>query len=160
MLLIGNTCLVISGIIFLFAGNNIAWNTVAAVCCGICLSFTYSVIWGILPDTANYGEWKTGIRATGFIYAIGVFALKLGSAIANMGAGTYLQILGYDPALGMEQTAGCAHGIYLANGWTSIVLGLIGSIVFLLFFKLDKATMDKVEHELAERRAKKVGTAE
>ena len=143
-----------------FAGNNIAWNTVAAVCCGICLSFTYSVIWGILPDTANYGEWKTGIRATGFIYAIGVFALKLGSAIANMGAGTYLQILGYDPALGMEQTAGCAHGIYLANGWTSIVLGLIGSIVFLLFFKLDKATMDKVEHELAERRAKKVGTAE
>ena len=39
-------------------------------------------------------------------------------------------------------------------------LGLIGSIVFLLFFKLDKATMDKVEHELAERRAKKVGTAE
>ena len=46
--------------------NNIAWNTVAAVCCGICLSFTYSVIWGILPDTANYGEWKTGIRATGF----------------------------------------------------------------------------------------------
>ena len=160
MLLIGNTCLVISGVIFLFAGNNIAWNTVAAVCCGICLSFTYSVIWGILPDTANYGEWKTGIRATGFIYAIGVFALKLGSAIANMGAGTYLQILGYDPAFGMEQTAGCAHGIYLANGWTSIVLGLIGSIVFLLFFKLDKATMDKVEHELAERRAKKVGTAE
>lgn len=138
----------------------IAWNTVAAVCCGICLSFTYSVIWGILPDTANYGEWKTGIRATGFIYAIGVFALKLGSAIANMGAGTYLQILGYDPALGMQQTVGCAHGIYLANGWTSIVLGLIGSIVFLLFFKLDKATMDKVERELAERRAKKVGTAE
>ena len=43
---------------------------------------------------------------------------------------------------------------------TSIVLGLIGSIVFLLFFKLDKATMDKVERELAERRAKKVGTAE
>ena len=81
-----------------------------------------------------------------------MFALKLGSAIANMGAGTYLQILGYDPALGMQQTAGCAHGIYLANGWTSIV--------FLLFFKLDKATMDKVERELAERRAKKVGTAE
>ena len=160
MLLIGNTCLVISGVIFLFAGNNIAWNTVAAVCCGICLSLTYSVIWGILPDTANYGEWKTGIRATGFIYAIGVFALKLGSAIANMGAGTYLQILGYASALGMEQTAGCAHGIYLANGWTSIVLGLIGSIVFLLFFKLDKATMDKVERELAERRAKKVDTAE
>ena len=40
------------------------------------------------------------------------------------------------------------------------MLGLIGSIVFLLFFKLDKATMDKVERELAERRAKKVGTAE
>lgn len=155
MLLIGNGCLVISGVIFLFAGNNLFWNTVAAVCCGICLSFTYSVIWGILPDTVNYGEWKTGIRANGFIYAIGVFSLKLGSAIANMGAGTYLQLLGYDASLGTEQTAACAQGIYLANGWTSIVLGLIGTIVFLLFFKLDQETMETVERELAERRAKK-----
>lgn len=160
MLLIGNGCLVISGVIFLFAGNNLVWNTVAAVCCGICLSFTYSVIWGILPDTVNYGEWKTGIRATGFIYAIGVFALKLGSAIANMGAGTYLEILGYDKDLGMAQTVSCAHGIYLANGWTSIVLGLIGTIVFLLFFRLDKDTMSVVERELAERRAQKAGEAQ
>ena len=152
MLLIGNGCLVISGVIFLFAGNNLFWNTVAAVCCGICLSFTYSVIWGILPDTVNYGEWKTGIRATGFIYAIGVFALKLGSAIANLGAGTYLTLLGYQASLGMEQTASCAHGIYLANGWTSIVLGIIGTVVF-LFYRLDKQTLETVERELAERRA-------
>ena len=152
MLLIGNGSLVVSGVIFLFAQNDLALNTVAAVCCGICLSFTYSVIWGILPDTVNYGEWKTGIRATGFIYAIGVFALKLGSAIANMGAGTYLELLGYDAALGMAQTASCAHGIYLANSWTSIVLGVIGTIVF-LFYKLDKSTMDTVERELAQRRA-------
>ena len=155
MLLIGNTCLVISGVIFLFAGNNIAWNTVAAVCCGICLSFTYSVIWGILPDTANYGEWKTGIRATGFIARHRRVCPEAGQRHRQHGR-RYLSFRssGMPTALGMQQTDGCAHGIYLANGWTSIVLGLIGSIVFLLFFKLDKATMDKVERELAERRAK------
>lgn len=77
LLVMGNACLIISGVLFMFAKTSTALIMVGAVFCGMSMSFTYSVIWGILPDTANYGEWKTGIRATGFIYAIGMFALKL-----------------------------------------------------------------------------------
>ena len=69
-----------------------------------------------------------------------------------MGNRNMLTLLGYQAALGMEQTASCAHGIYLANGWTSIVLGIIGTVVF-MFYRLDKKTLETVERELAERRA-------
>lgn len=152
LLVAGNACLIISGVLFMFAKTNTVLIFIGAVFCGLSMSFTYSVIWGILPDTANYGEWKTGIRATGFIYAIGVFALKLGSAIANLGAGTYLQLLGYDAALGMAQLPSVQQGINLANGLTSLVLG-IAAIIIIQFYRLDKKQMDVIEAELSKRRA-------
>ncbi len=152
MLVAGNVFLATSGILFMFAKTNTTLILVGAVLCGLSMSFTYSVIWGILPDTANYGEWKTGIRATGFIYAVGVFALKLGSAIANLGAGTYLELLGYNPALGMDQVASVQNGINLANGLTSLVLGII-AIAVIQFYKLDKTQLDIIEAELKARRA-------
>lgn len=153
MLVAGNACLVISGVLFMFAKTSTVLIFIGAVFCGLSMSFTYSVIWGILPDTANYGEWKTGIRATGFIYAIGVFALKLGSAIANLGAGAYLQLLGYESALGMAQLPSVQQGINLANGLTSLVLG-IAAIIIIQFYRLDKDQLAVIEAELAERRAK------
>lgn len=152
LLVMGNACLIISGVLFMFAKTSTALIMVGAVFCGMSMSFTYSVIWGILPDTANYGEWKTGIRATGFIYAIGMFALKLGTAVANLGAGTYLQLLGYHAELGMNQLPAVQQGINLANGLTSLVLG-IGAIITIQFYRLDKKQMDVIEAELAQRRA-------
>ncbi len=155
VLAFGNIFLAGSGIFFMFAKDSYFLIILASIFCGLSLGMAFSVIWGMLPDTVNYGEWKTGIRASGFIYAIGVFAVKLGSAVANFGAGTYLSILGYDASLGMNQLPEVQEGINLANGLTAIFFGVC-ALIILSFYKLDKNTCDKIEVELADMRAAKI----
>lgn len=56
------------------------------------LSFTY---WSMLPDTVEFGEWKTGVRAEAFIFGLaglfGKIALGLGAEFFGLG----LNLIGY-----------------------------------------------------------------
>ena len=47
---------------------------------GVAMAMPFSV----LSDSVDYGEWKTGIRAPGFLTAIGAaFCLKAGSGLGG-----------------------------------------------------------------------------
>jgi GPH family glycoside/pentoside/hexuronide:cation symporter len=52
------------------------------------LSFAY---WGILPDTVEYGQWKTGVRAEAFIFGL---ALLFQKVALGLGAGLFGLALG------------------------------------------------------------------
>lgn len=49
----------------------------------------------------------------------------------------------------MNQLPAVQQGINLANGLTSLVLG-IGAIITIQFYRLDKKQMDVIEAELAQ----------
>jgi GPH family glycoside/pentoside/hexuronide:cation symporter len=56
------------------------------------LSFAY---WGILPDTVEYGQWKTGVRAEAFVFGL---ALLFQKVALGLGAGLFglaLAAVGY-----------------------------------------------------------------
>ena len=65
------------------------WSVVWAVGWGP----TVPLLWVMMADVADYSEWKTSRRATGFVFAGIVFALKaglgLGGALASWILGAY-----------------------------------------------------------------------
>jgi GPH family glycoside/pentoside/hexuronide:cation symporter len=52
------------------------------------LSFAY---WAILPDTVEYGEWNTGVRAEAFVFGLALLFQKIA---LGLGAGLFGLALG------------------------------------------------------------------
>jgi GPH family glycoside/pentoside/hexuronide:cation symporter len=121
----------------------LAYMQVASL--GLALTF-----WSMLPDTVEYGEWRTGFRAESFIFGLGQFFLKVA---LGLGAGLFgwsLDLVGYRP--NVEQTAATLHGMK-----TIMVvfpaLGLLACAVVMLFYPLGRGVHEDIVEQLARRRS-------
>ena len=109
-------------------------------------------MWALIPETVEYGEWKTNKRMGGMIYAIIGFVFKCGNALGGMLPGLVLSMTGY-VATAQTQTPGAIHGIVMATTILPIVIYFI-AIFSMKFYNLDKDTYAKISAELQERNAK------
>jgi sugar (glycoside-pentoside-hexuronide) transporter len=107
------------------------------------------VLWSMMGDVADYGEWKTGRRATGTVTAAVVFALWIGLALGGAIAGWLLSFYGYQP--NVQQTEHALLGIRLTAAVWSGAAFLAASIC-LLFYGIDMKLNLTISNELAERR--------
>jgi sugar (glycoside-pentoside-hexuronide) transporter len=107
------------------------------------------VLWAMMGDVADYGEWKTGRRATGTVTSAVVFALWTGLALGGAIAGWLLSYYGYQA--NVAQTEHALLGIRLT---ASVVSGaaFLAVAVGLLFYGIDKKLNLTISQELAERR--------
>ena len=53
------------------------------------------LFWSMLPDTIEYGEWKSGIRTESSLYGIMTFAQKGAIAVAVIILGVALTKIGF-----------------------------------------------------------------
>lgn len=111
--------------------------------------------WSLVADFIDYGEWKTGERDEGTNYALYSFFRKLAQGIGPSMGLVIATLLGYNAALGANQSAEVALTMrymvaigYLAG--QTIQLLAIG-----LIYNLDKKTMAKINAELDARKAAK-----
>ncbi len=107
------------------------------------------VLWAMMGDVADYGEWKTGRRATGTVTAAVVFALWLGLALGGAIAGWLFQAYGYVP--NATQTAHSLTGILLVASLYS-GLAFFATAVCLIFYPITRQKNQAIADELAERR--------
>jgi sugar (glycoside-pentoside-hexuronide) transporter len=107
------------------------------------------VLWAMMADVADYGEWKTGRRATGTVISAVVFALWTGLALGGAIAPWLEAYYGYQP--NVAQTEHTLLGIRLI---ASVVSGVafLAVAVSLLFYRIDKKLNLTISNELAERR--------
>jgi glycoside/pentoside/hexuronide:cation symporter, GPH family len=111
---------------------------------------TVSVMqWAIYTDTADYGEWKFGRRATGLIMAASLFALKLGLTFGGTFVGLLLDFHGF--VANAEQTGSALTGIKILMSFYPAVFGIIGGLV-MIFYPLKNSVMSKIEEDLSARR--------
>jgi len=110
------------------------------------VSVTFALFFAIIPDTVEYGQWKSGLRAAGLIFSLFTFTQKLGMALAAGLAGWILQAAGY--VADQEQTPAALHGILLSR--TLIPLGLlaIGLVLFLLLYNLSREKHREILEDL------------
>lgn len=135
-----------------FVGSNlelfIAFWVVASIGQGIACSMPFAM----LSDTVDFGEWKTGIRASGFLTAIGsAFCIKAGSGIGGFIPATVMDLFGYVPNAVQSETA--LFGIQFVFTWLPAIIFLCG-IIPLLFYRKYERNEKNVIRELSERYVK------
>jgi GPH family glycoside/pentoside/hexuronide:cation symporter len=108
------------------------------------------LLWTMIADSADYGEWKSGRRSTGLYFSAAVFAQKAGWGIGAAVAGWILAISQFVP--NVEQTATAITGIKLL---VSVIPGILymSCALFMLFYKIDSNTTDIMKKDLDIRRA-------
>ncbi len=108
------------------------------------------ILWAMMGDVADYGEWKTGRRASGTVTSAVVFALWAGLALGGAVAGWLLGAYGVvsDAA---TQTAGAQAGIVLTGSFYAGI-AFLAAAAFLLLYPLSAAKTRSIAEELTERR--------
>ena len=107
------------------------------------------LFWSMLPDTIEYGEWKSGIRTESSLYGFMTFAQKGAIAIAVFILGIALTNIGFEPnQVQSEETL-----IELKNLMSIIPrIGVCISFVLLYFYPIDKNFHEKLIQDIENRR--------
>jgi len=127
--------------------------TVVIIGCEVLRQFAYGwscpIVWSMMADVADYGEWQTGRRATGTVTAAVVFALWAGLALGGFISAWLFDAFGYVP--NAEQTPHALHGILLtASVYSSIAF--FACAACMVFYPLTRAKTQEIAQELADRR--------
>jgi GPH family glycoside/pentoside/hexuronide:cation symporter len=108
------------------------------------------LLWTMIADSADYGEWKTGRRSTGLYFSAAVFAQKAGWGIGAAIAGWILAWSSFVPNVVQNTTA--ITGIKLL---VSVIPGVLymSCAIFMIFYKIDKKTTDQMKIDLDAKRS-------
>lgn len=112
---------------------------------------TVPLLWAMIADVADYSEYKNYRRATGFVFAGVVFALKAGLGIGGAILGFLLSAFGYVSGNGITQDETAIHGILLSSSIIPAFTFGIGVLV-LAFYPITKEYNEKMQAKLSERR--------
>ena len=113
---------------------------------------TIPLLWAMMADVADHSEYVNHRRATGFIFAGCVFALKAGLGIGGAVLGYLLSGFGYISGSHVAQSAQAINGIILSSSLIPAFTFGIG-VITLFFYPIDKEYNQKMQAELASRRA-------
>ncbi|EOV6160954.1 MFS transporter [Enterobacter ludwigii] len=113
-------------------------------------AFVNSLNWALVPDTVDYGEWKTGIRAEGSVYTGYTFSRKISAALAGFLPGIMLTQIGYIPHA--VQSAGTLLGLRQLIFLWPCGLAIVAAITMGLFYKLNEARFAFIIEEIGKRK--------
>ncbi len=146
------TCMVlisISSALFFWAGKNMFWLYVFQIIFSLASGPTMPLLWSMLADAADYGEWKYGRRSTGLVYSAATFAQKAGFSIG--GALTMWMLSGFGYVANAVQSEDTLLGIKLSMSILPAVIAAL-TIVALLYYNLDQKNVEKIAISLEEKR--------
>lgn len=109
----------------------------------------FPLIWSMYADTADYGEWKFGRRATGLVFSAGTFSQKMGWAVGGAVAGFVLTMIGF--IANVAQTEATLSGIRHMMSTIPAILAL-GVAAFALLYNLTAKMEKQVSEDLAARK--------
>ena len=107
--------------------------------------------WAMMPDTVEYGEFRTGTRGEGAAFGFISFVQKGALGVAAGALGEALTLIGY--------RANVAQSPETLSSMKAMMLGIpaffyLGAAAFILFYPLDSRTHRRLVKILQRRRAK------
>ena len=107
-----------------------------------------AMLYSMTPDAIDYSYYKSGVSASGFLYAFTSFMCKVGGALAPAIISITNNALGYVP--NAVQNASVLGGI---NSMMSIVPGVVALIyaVLMLAYPISDNRYNEIKLELAKR---------
>ena len=107
------------------------------------------LFWSMLPDTIEYGEWKTGIRTESSLYGFMTFAQKGAIGIAALLLGIILTNIGFVP--NEIQSQETLSDLKMVMSWIPIA-GVILSLAMVIFYPINKSFHAKLLKDIAENK--------
>lgn len=107
------------------------------------------LLWAMYADTADYGEWKRGRRATGLVFSASTMSQKIGWAFGAFVALNLMSQVGFEP--NQAQSAESRRGLLLLFSLIPAALGLI-ALMIIQFYQLNEPKMKAITADLLERR--------
>ncbi|MEH7419279.1 MFS transporter [Neobacillus drentensis] len=104
--------------------------------------------WALVPETIDYGEYKTGKRASGVIYALIGFFFKFGMAIGGIVPGLILANFGY--VANQAQTPEALNGILMTMTAIPAVFVII-ELAAIYFYNFDEKEHKRILNVLKTR---------
>ncbi|MGN0427708.1 MAG: MFS transporter, partial [Agathobacter sp.] len=115
------------------------------------------MIFTMIADAIEYGQWKTGLRTAGAIQSATTSGQKFGQGIGSALIGFIMQNAGYEGSMAAqsERALVTIQNLFI---YGVALLGII-MIVILLFYKLDKEypTIIKELLEREQKQKEKIG---
>jgi GPH family glycoside/pentoside/hexuronide:cation symporter len=176
--IVGSICYIFGGLVLFAAplgiipvsqgntGLDLILYIVAQLIMSLGMGIYSTVSWAMMGDAIDYNEWKFGTRDEGIVYSLHSFFRKLAQGVGPALAVAIMAANGY-----VNNSNPDANGVFQAIdvtllGWDFAVWcrGLIailylvaGVMLFVglgLVYNLDKKTLNKMQEDLAARKAK------
>ncbi|MCD8018247.1 MAG: MFS transporter [Clostridiales bacterium] len=103
------------------AGANVTMLLIGTVCRSLGISPMFAGLYAFCADSADYGEWKTGIRSEGFMAASQSIGAKIGMGLGQALPAMLLASVGYD-ALAETQPQAVINIVRFGFGWLGLIL--------------------------------------
>ena len=108
----------------------------------------YICFWAALPDTVEYGEWRTGTRTESLVFGLVVLGQKAALGIAAGGLGVALSLIGYVPNEGMVPAT--SDGLRMMMLVIPVV-GAVLSLLLILNYRLSYEQHRQIVRDIDER---------
>ncbi len=145
--------LVIGGIAkwFLFQPGNSWILLLDALLCGPNFVAVGMLMPSMAADICDEDEWQYGKRREGIIASLMSWIQKTGASLAFFGGGLALNWVGFDAALGGDQSPGAILGIRVLFCLSTVILSAI-AVVVLFFYPLNEKRVLEIRSDLEGRR--------
>lgn len=111
------------------------------------------ILWAMMSDVDDYGDWKFGKRLTGISFAGNLFMLKMGLAVAGAIVAWILSWTGYVANQG-QQNPQTLQGIIMMFSLLPMVSYFFSAWI-MRYFKLNHTFLEKIKVDLAKRELEK-----
>lgn len=136
-----------------FAGANVTQALIGYCITCIGSGSAITMFFAMIGDTVDFGEWKTGIRANGFLTAIGAsFCIQMGSGFGPFIASMIMKTFGFT-AKAANQTLESLYGIGFSFIWVPVIIYTI-SLVLMIGYRKWENHEPIVEKDLIARHSK------
>jgi GPH family glycoside/pentoside/hexuronide:cation symporter len=141
--------LILSGAFYLIPETSFGLLMTVHVLINFAFGPTAALVWAMYTDAADFGEWKTGRRATGLVMSACTMAQKFGYTFGGALGLAVLSYVGY--RANAEQTPQALEGIKGMVSWISAIPCAVG-FVLILFYPLTEKQLKSIEADLSARR--------
>lgn len=125
----------IGTVLIVVLGGSIFGIYASSIVRGIGGAFSGAVMWAMVSDTVDYGEWKTGLRMEGLTNSASSFGYKVGNGLGSALLGVILSLGGY-AGQATVQSAQALVSINFVFWVLPIAINMVILLV-LFFYKLD-----------------------
>jgi GPH family glycoside/pentoside/hexuronide:cation symporter len=130
-------------------GHGLASLLCALAVLSIGTAASYVCFWASVPDTVEYGEWRTGARTESLVFGFVTLAQKAALGFGAGGLGFALKGVGY--IANQPQSSATLVGLKTLMLVVPLA-GVLIAVALLLFYRLDPKTHRRLVEEIAARK--------